>query len=192
MSRIFATLACLTLGLVLTTLLVGLTMGDVYDRQDETVQRQMTIHFLLGTGTALAVVLVHSIAMTYFIGTSRWCKEVVETYSLPSELIVESTRLKRRAFPWSLIGVLTIVAVIAIGAASDPATGSASTTTWAWWHQFAALSGTGLIAGSLYMSWSRICSNQEIVDRVLTEVRRIRAEKGLDLEPQLASASGQD
>ena len=37
---------------------------------------------LTGTSAALAVVFVHSIAVTYFIGTSRWCKEVTETYQL--------------------------------------------------------------------------------------------------------------
>ena len=42
--------------------------------------RWATVHRLTGVATALAVVLVNSIVVTYFIGTSRWCKEVCETY----------------------------------------------------------------------------------------------------------------
>ena len=45
---------------------------------------RMTLHMLLGAAAALMTVLVNSITITYFIGTSRWCKEVCETYQLES------------------------------------------------------------------------------------------------------------
>jgi hypothetical protein len=51
----------------------------------------MRWHFLTGLMAALAVVLVESVVVTYFIGTSRWCKEVVETYNLNTAAVEEST-----------------------------------------------------------------------------------------------------
>ena len=80
----------------------------------------MTIHMLLGAGGALVAILVNSITVTYFIGTSRWCKEVCETYRLPPQLAQQSTRLKRSTFPWAVLGILSVIAVVALGAAADP------------------------------------------------------------------------
>ena len=45
-----------------------------------------SLHKLMGIATAIMVMLVCSIAVTYFIGTSRWCREVVETYDLNGNL----------------------------------------------------------------------------------------------------------
>src|SRR5687767_3656973 len=72
------------------------------DERFVTPRGRMTIHMLLGAGGALMAILVNSITITYFIGTSRWCKEVCETYRLPGELAERSTRLKRSTFPWAL------------------------------------------------------------------------------------------
>ena len=80
----------------------------------------MTLHMLLGQAAALVAVLVNSITITYFIGTSRWCKEVCETYRLPAELAERSTRLKRSTFPWALAGILAVIVIVGLGAAADP------------------------------------------------------------------------
>ncbi len=182
MTRIFATLSVISLALLASTLVVGLGIGDAALRSDEPSQRWMTAHFLLGTGSALVVVLVHSIVVTYFVGTSRWCKEVAETYQLDRGLIQQSQQIKRGAFPWALSGMLAIVAVIALGAASDPATGfdREATQMSSQLHLVAAFLGLAFIGMTYYMAWSRIWSNQQLVNRVLDEVQRIRREKGLD------------
>src|SRR5439155_21431475 len=44
-------------------------------------RRWMSLHMLLGAAAALMTVLVNSITVTYFIGTSAWCKEVCQTYA---------------------------------------------------------------------------------------------------------------
>src|SRR3954465_11561386 len=121
MSRIFLTLASLSMILVMTALVLGLTMGDL-DPQTATPEtlHWATFHRLTGVAAALAVVFVECIVITYFIGTSRWCKEVVDTYQLDRSNIAESNRLKRRTFPWALIGILTVVGIIALGGAADP------------------------------------------------------------------------
>ena len=106
MTRIFLTLASLSLILLVVAMVMGLTMGDLYAQPEpsQDTLRWATVHRLTGVAAALAVVFVESVVVTYFIGTSRWCKEVVETYRLDASVIVASNRLKRRTFPWASSG----------------------------------------------------------------------------------------
>jgi hypothetical protein len=144
------------------------------------VERKVT-HFLLGLVATLVTLLVNSITVTYFIGTSRWCLEVVETYELDPSLARNSSRLKRQAFPWALIGILTVMAIASIGALSDPQgpfrTGAA---VWVTPHLMAAILGTGLIGWALLVQLGKIAANYEIIEQIVADVRRIRAERGLD------------
>ena len=121
MPRIFTTLAFLSLGLFLASIILRLWIGDLYDTSDnelfEAAFRARGVHMLTGTATALAVVFLHSVVVTYFIGTSRWCKEVTETYGLDPKSLAHSTWLKRKTFPWCVVGMLTVVGVGALGAA---------------------------------------------------------------------------
>jgi hypothetical protein len=181
MTRIFFSLACFAVLCLAATLILGLSLGDIRHDVSPAVQRWGTLHRLTGVASAMAVVLVNSICVTYFIGTSRWCKEVVETYRLDADLIRRSISLKRRTFPWALFSMLTVLGIVALGGAADPATGRATSETWAQPHLFAALVGFMLIAASLFMQWQNIASNQELVQQVLAEVRRIRLERGLEV-----------
>ena len=123
MTRIFTSLAWLALAMMGAALVVGLSIGELNRDASVETLRWATVHRLSGVAAALAVVLVNSIVVTYFIGTSRWCKEVSETYALDPSLVRRSTLLKRRTFPWALLGMLAVVGVIALGGAADPATG---------------------------------------------------------------------
>jgi hypothetical protein len=127
------------------------------------------------------VVLVNSIVVTYFIGTSRWCKEVSETYALDTSLVRRATALKRRTFPWAVMGMLVVVGVIALGAAADPATGRPDTQAWVTPHLVGSMCGLALIAWAFFVQWQNIHANQAIIADVLAEVRRIRAERGLEV-----------
>src|SRR4051812_22167611 len=122
MSRIFLTLASFSLILIIAALMLGLTVGELDPQAAPTAEtlHWATFHRLTGLAAALAVLFVECIVITYFIGTSRWCKEVVETYQLDTAAVAESNRLKRRTFPWSLLGMLTVVAIGALGGAADP------------------------------------------------------------------------
>jgi hypothetical protein len=67
----------------------------------------------------MAVLLVHSIVFTYFLGTGKWVKEVVRVYGLPQWVEAQAVRNKRRAFPFELLG-MTLVGITAwLGAAAD-------------------------------------------------------------------------
>jgi hypothetical protein len=135
-------------------------------------------HMLTGVAAALGVVLVACIAVTYFIGTSRWCREVVEAYSLEEDLIVESRSLKRRSFPWALAAMLTMVGVSALGAASDPGTGNVNSARWVIPHLAAALSGLALVCVCFFFLWVNIAANQQVIERILRRVEQERAARG--------------
>jgi len=181
MTRIFNVLAWFALVLMACTLVVGLWIGDLHENLTPETLRWATVHRLSGVAAALAVVFVHSIVVTYFIGTSRWCKEVSETYRFDPSLVARSTQLKRRAFPWALMGMLAVVGVIALGAAADPATGRAGTENWVNVHLVGALAGLAFIAWTFLVEWQNIEANQAIIADVLEEVRRIRAAHGLEV-----------
>lgn len=181
MTRIFPTLASLSLGLFLAAVVIGLMIGDLYVRPvEEATLRIRGIHMLTGTAAALAIVLVHSIVVTYFVGTSRWCKEVTETYRLDSGPLVRSTKLKRKTFPWCVVGMLTVVVVGALGAASDPGTGRANTASMSSVHFVGAFMGLALVCWTYFRAWQNIVENQTVIGEIVSMVQSIRQERGLD------------
>jgi hypothetical protein len=182
MNRILFTLATISIVLLLAAQVLGLLVGDLYVRPqpDEDTLHWATVHRLTGVAAALAVVFVESVVVTYFIGTSRWCKEVSEAYRLDPAAVRASNRLKRRTFPWALAGMLTVVAIIALGAAGDPATGRANTRTWADWHLIGAFLGIPLIGWTYVVAWGNVSANHAIIEQLVADVGRIRSERGLD------------
>jgi hypothetical protein len=182
MNRILFTLATISIVLLLAAQALGLSVGDLYARPqpDEDTLHWATVHRLTGVAAALAVVFVESVVVTYFIGTSRWCKEVSETYRLDPAAIRASNRLKRRTFPWALAGMLTVVALIALGAAGDPATGRDNTRAWADRHLIGAFLCIPLIAWTYVVAWKNVSANHAIIEQLIAEVARIRQERGLD------------
>lgn len=175
------TLAWFALVMMGATLIVGLSIEDLHTEHTEEMLRWATVHRLAGVATALAVVLVNSIVVTYFIGTSRWCKEVCETYGLDVSFIRRSTALKRRTFPWAVMGMLAVVGVIALGGAADPATGMPHTRDWVTPHLWGAMTGLLFIAWVFFAEWKNIEANHVVIADVLAEVRRIRLERGLEV-----------
>ncbi len=180
MSRIFPTLAVLSLLVMVAAVVLGLSIGDLYQDPSTQTLHIRGVHMLTGTAAALAVVLVHSIVVTYFVGTSRWCKEVTETYRLDHELAVQSAMLKRRTFPWAVLGMLAVVGVGALGAASDPGTGRANTAAMAPKHYVGALAGLALVAWTYYRAWLNVVANQLVIERIVAKVGEIRQQRGLD------------
>jgi len=189
MNRIFLSLGVLTLAFLGGTFCFGLLLGDIREHLDEATRKMVRLHFFAGVFSSLWVILVQSIVVTWFIGTSRWCKEVVETYRLPSDLALRSAVHKRKAFPLALVGMLAIVGVAALGAASDP--GAAfqpapleGAPAWATFHQLAALLTMGWLAFAFFVEWQEIQANSEVIAEIMTHVRRIRQERGLDVEDE--------
>ena len=72
---------------------------DIRDIHDAAGQRWATVHRLSGVAAAIALVLVNSIVVTYFVGTGRWCKEVSDTYQLGPTFVRRSNAIKRQHVP---------------------------------------------------------------------------------------------
>jgi hypothetical protein len=191
-NRIFTSLALFSVAFLFAAFLLGLSLqGDkLRDRMDQQAQQRGTVHRLSGIAAGLTVLLVDSIVVTYFIGTSRWCKEVVETYGLDRMFIRRSTKLKRRTFPVAVVSMLIAVGIVALGGAADP--GAIMPTPavslhmalldgvgWNTLHLIGAALGIMAICLGFLIEWNKIRANHEIISEVLAEVRRIRTERGL-------------
>ena len=216
MSRIYLTLAGLALAMMLVTLGVGLSLGDLKPQLErlqelneelaaeslesdnpgsaakgtseqqremaslEAVGRRANMHRLLGIGSGIMVMLVNCIAVTYFVGTSRWCREVVEAYQLDGRLWGQSASMKRRTFFWALVGMLTILVISSLGALSDPMAAFDNSQQYITPHFLAAMIGLGIVGWSFIAQWSHITENHEIIALILVEVQQIREERGLE------------
>jgi len=147
------------------------------------VERWKSVHFLSGLATAVIVMFVAGVAITYFVGTSRWCREVVDAYQLDPALARESARLKRRTFPVMVVAMLGLVVVVALGGASDPGANlqlaPPGGLAWSDLHLAAAFLGTALVAWAYYRAWSNIAEHQLVMGKIMEEVKRIRTERGL-------------
>jgi hypothetical protein len=183
MNRILLTLGSISIVLLLAAQTIGLVIGDLYAKPHpaEDTLYWATVHRLTGVAAALAVVFVESVVVTYFIGTSRWCKEVVETYRLDIADVRASSRLKRRTFPWALTGMLAVIAVASLGAAADPGrTDALNSRAWTDWHLVGSFAGIAIIAWTYVVAWKNVAANHTIIERLVAEVARIRHERGLD------------
>jgi hypothetical protein len=150
------------------------------DKSFEPLNRWMRLHWWLGILASLVALLVNSVTVTYFIGTSRWCKEVCETYRLDADLAARSARLKRSTFPWALAGILSVIGIVGLGAAADPRGANfARAASFVQPHYLAAMLGLAVVLVSFWVQITRIAENYRVIEEILGEVHRIREEKKL-------------
>ena len=187
MASIFSRAAWFAVAPLAATAALGLWLGDLHGVTDPARLRWGTVHRLSGVFAALVVVLVNSMAVTYFIGTGRWCREVAETYGLDAALVDRSRRLKRAAFPPALVGMLAVVAIVALGGAADPATGRKGSADWVTPHLVGGLGLAAAIAWCFQAQVPTIRRQQELIDEIMRAVRRERADRGLDVDAAAGS-----
>ena len=147
------------------------------DRHEPTKKRH-GLHFLLGVLTAVICILVNAISVTYFIGTTKWCKEVVDAYSLDSVYVDRSLSLKRSTFGWSLVGVLTIILIVAFGGASDPATEIDSSADWVSIHFMLAILGTIFLIFSYLQQVGKIGAHYDVIQDIVAATEKRKQELG--------------
>ena len=116
--------------------------------------------------------------LTYFIGTSRWCREVVETYSLDPRLIERSTMIKRQNVPWALSGILLVLAMIALGGASDPGANISNSADWVVPHRLLAIGATCWIGWAFLQQVGLVGRHTELIEEILGLVEEMREGKG--------------
>jgi hypothetical protein len=205
-------LALLSLALLGATLVIGLEIGDLQqatrqhrdatqklvadyalsDAQRQQIKDQIAelesplqaanVHRLFGVGAALVVVLVSSILVTYFIGTGRWCKEVTAAYGLPATAVQRTLALKRRTYPWAILATLAMIAVTSLGALADPLANLMRDENWVVAHRVAGFGSIAVAAAAFYFGWINVSENHAVIQDVMTQVRRIRQERGLPVE----------
>lgn len=119
---------------------------------------------------------LHCIVFIYFLGTGRWVKEVALAYHFPDEPLPKLTReLKRRTYPVALVAMLLPIAAAAAGMANV-------THRVAWappTHLSLALLSLVVNVWALWVEYRNVRINGGVIDQVMAEVERIRAEKGL-------------
>jgi hypothetical protein len=186
-SRIFLTLAVIANGALLVTLILGWRIVDPASLEPG-ARNAVTWHMLTGLGAALLVLLVHAVALTYFMGTGRWLEETSEAYGLGAEPRGANIKLKYRIIP-AMVGCIVLVVVTgAFGALADPAANMHRPSA-AKIHLALAL--TTLLA-NVFTSWLQqraIVQNGRLVDTVVARVQQIRRERGLDRPVETSTAA---
>ena len=137
---------------------------------------RLTLHIWVGIVAGLLTLLVNAVAITYFLGTARWCREVVETYDLDRELAQQSLAHKRRVFFLAFISMAVILAIVVFGALADPVRSYRSDlselTRWRLTHFFLALLGTGWIGLAYYWQIQRAAANARIIRTIMEQVEQ--------------------
>jgi hypothetical protein len=172
MTRIFLVLA----GLDALALLASYGVGVASKLRDglHSPDQLYLVHFSLGLFTAILTLLVHCLIFTYFLGTGRWVKEVGLAYRLPDEPLPKRTRdLKRQTFPPALAAMLVTIATAAAGT-------GAQMEVWPW-HVHATLATLALLVNgwAFAVEYRNVTTNAGIIEDVMREVERMRAERGL-------------
>jgi len=173
MTRIFLVLATLDFLALLASFVVGVLSkmrGALFDLHDPTYM----VHYTLGLSAAVGNLLVHCLVLTYFLGTGRWVKEVCLAYELPDAQWPRLTRdLKRRNTPWVLLAMGLTIACAAAGEGDQHG-------VWPWWvHLLLAVVVLVVNAGVFVREYRNLRINVGVLDAVMAEVERIRAERGL-------------
>jgi hypothetical protein len=173
MPTILSRLAACTVLLLLATFAGG-WLFHLRDGAGGADDSAFMIHFFLGLGTVLVCLGVHCLIFIYFLGTGRWVKEVANAYRLSDDPLPKTTReLKRQAFPPALFAMLVPIATAAAGTA-------AQRREWHW-SIHAALAVATILVNLWAFAVELRCvrTNVGVLDDVMREVDRIRAEAGL-------------
>ncbi|HRX80136.1 MAG TPA: hypothetical protein P5307_13785, partial [Pirellulaceae bacterium] len=92
-------------------------------------------------------------------------------------------RLKKRAFPWSLLAILLILFIAGLGAASDPVTLNPNAADWVPYHWGLAMLGIVVIGGCLLAQVALIGKNYELINEVLVAAEEERERRKAAREP---------
>ena len=171
MTRILARFSILNFCGLFAALLIGLINKLTGAPSDSPLR---SYHFYLGLFSVLGTLALHCLIFIYFLGTGRWVKEVAIAYSLPDQPYPKLTReLKRRTFPVALLAMLVPIGAAATGTA-------AGLGLWDWYyHALLAAATMTVNVWAFVVEYRNVAINAGVIDSVMGEVERIRAERGL-------------
>lgn len=168
MNRTFLGLAVTNVTLLLVSFALGL--GASVEERVPGAPWHGT-HFLLGLFTTMATLGVHSIVYTYFLGTNRWVKEVVQAYAMPDWVVAQSKKNKSRAFRFILWSMTLIGLTAWMGAGAD--TGRIAPT----WHLGVAALTVAFHFGAFAAEYAAIVAQGRLVLEVKARADAMRAER---------------
>ena len=170
MTRILSRLAAFNLVVLTATFLVGWLSFFRAGGDDQLYM----LHIYLGLLAGITTLGVHCLIFIYFLGTGRWVKEVALAYRLPDQPLPKLTReLKRQTFPPALAAMLVPIAASAAGA-------GVMTQQWSWMvHALLAAAALLVNVWAFRIEYRAVSVNAGVIDDVMREVDRIRAERGL-------------
>lgn len=116
MPRIFLALASFNTLALLATAVLGFFTPS---RAEPTGADLFAFHLPAALASLVFALLVHSMAFTYFLGTSRWVKEVVQAYQLSGALYQQAAQLKRGTVRFVMPCAALAIATAVTGAAAD-------------------------------------------------------------------------
>lgn len=178
MTRIFLTLALVTNAALAVAVGYGLSVGDPA-RNLDAARHAMSMHLLVALGASLLVLMLHAVVLTYFMGTGRWLEDTSAAYRLDESLRRRATRLKYRTVLALVACMVLVIVTGAAGAMADPiskATSQVATTVHFSLAMLTVLANL-VVSG---MEYSAIRKNGALVNAAIAEVKRIRAERGLE------------
>ncbi|MBI2192969.1 MAG: hypothetical protein HYU36_13395 [Planctomycetes bacterium] len=132
-------------------------------------------HALSGLAVSLLGCLLHSLVLTYFIGTGRSIKDAVQRGELHPDFYLRSKRWYRSsAFLLTLATLAVLVLAAALGAAAD----RSYATAWAWLHP-----ACGWLALLLHVTTFPL-QNEQITRNsgLISEANRVLEHPGRGLE----------
>ena len=186
MKTIFLPLAVISTLLLGTTFVLGWTIQDA---AKPSLSHQVDHHLWTALAGMLFATLVHGLVMTYFIGTGRWFEETTRAYSTNGDSVIgecyaASRTLKYRTIVTIVAGFTLLLAAGTLGAAADPAS-PVGFTGWlglapATLHLLVALAAVGVNTWTHLVEYNALDENAKLIEQVMSEVQRIRDERGLD------------
>jgi hypothetical protein len=176
MTRILTQLFAVNAGALLAAFAVGTVLWARGELAGHRGQDSYPLHLYLALFGILFNLGLHCLVFIYFLGTGRWVKEVALAYELPDAPLPRQTReLKRATFPPALLAMLVPIATAAAGMAQLHQYG-----TWAGaLHACLAVATLAVNVWAFRIEYRNVAINVGVIDRVMQEVERIRAERGL-------------
>ncbi len=172
---------CSTL-LAVAAFVLGLNIQDARS-VDEAARSSVRWHMLTALAALCFASLVHAIWLTYFMGTGRWMDETCRAYGLSAEFQSENRSMKYSTM-LAVFGVFLLLLVTGgLGAAVDPG----SSVDFRGWGGLSGplihfLSASVTVGVNLVVNlweYATIVRNHTLIERVMSDVRRIRSERGL-------------
>ena len=173
MNRIFIGLA----GLHLIAMCVAAELGTLVAANGARSDWMMW-HWHAGFWTSLLTLLVHSIVLTYFVGTGRWVREVGTVYGFDGVWVRRTWRTKLHAIPLIVASMLMAVVTAALGASVDPGS-TVRLESWmgipaAHLHRYSAIALFLVNLVSYWFEYAALRANATTISEVMEQVERVR------------------